>query len=283
MQKGDYSLLYFSKMKHTLYLLLFLCIKSIAFAQPIIVNGFGLPGPPGPGPACGDPYEFVQNSIGSPQVSGNCITITDGSPANASAGVWVCPNFALDLTNDFNLTFTANFGTNANSGDGIVFVMDGDDNLELTGVGGDLGYASISPSIGVEFDTWPDADIDCHHAEINQNGISSNLSAPVPLKSCCGSVVDGLSHSICISWDVSSQTLVAIFDGNVVGTYTGDITSILGTATPIWGFTAGCGAGGGQIQTICNVVMDNDASTSAGCSACWPNSASNPSITNFSV
>ena len=118
--------------------------------------------------------------------------------ANGEANVWLCD--PLDLTNNFNLTFTANFGNNPSSGDGIAFVLNGNNDAPLGGEGGFLGYAEASNNVAVEFDTWPDADIDCHHAEINQNGFSTNLSSPIPLKSCCGSVVDNNDYNICITW-----------------------------------------------------------------------------------
>ena len=181
------------------------------FAQAITVNGVGLsyPSTGGSPNSCNDDYEVKNNGITAPIESGGCITMTDGTTSNASTAVWVCT--PLDLTLDFNLTFDGNFGNNTASGDGLVFVMDGDPaTLELGGDGGNLGYNTITPSIGVEFDTWPDADISCDHAEIHQNGISSNISNPVPLKFCCGTVRDGADHSICISWDVSTQTLTAI-------------------------------------------------------------------------
>ena len=272
-------------MKHILLTLKLIFLKNISIAsllfllflfnvsfysQAITLNGTGLnyPTTGGSPNSCNDDYEVKNVGIGAPTETGGCITMTDGSLVNASTAVWICT--PLDLTLDFNLTFDANFGNNINSGDGLVFVMDGDPaTLEIGGDGGNLGYNTISPSIGVEFDTWPDADISCDHAEIHQNGIISNISNPVPLKSCCGTVKDGNDYSICISWDVSTQTLTATFEGNLVGQYVGDITSILGTSAPIWGFTSGCGAGG-QTQKICNAVMSNSISTIAGCNTCTP-------------
>ncbi|MFZ9028775.1 MAG: lectin-like domain-containing protein, partial [Crocinitomicaceae bacterium] len=245
---------------------------NLSLGQAITVNGTALTAPSvGGAPAsCTGDYKVRNNGIPAPSIAGNCITLTDGTAANGEGDLWVCA--PLDLTNDFNLTFTANFGTNPNSGDGIAFVLNGNNNAPLGGVGGNIGYATAGNVLAVEFDTWPDADIACHHAEINYDGIDAgdNLSAPIPLKSCCGSVVDGSDYAICITWDASTQTLTATFDGNVVGTYTGDISALLGTSTPNWGFTSGCGAAGGQVQTACSVVMENQGATASNCTTCTP-------------
>ncbi len=261
-------------MRIVLIYLIFSLYLHESYSQAITVNGVGLTsvsGPGGPGSCNGD-YKFLNNGIPTPSISGNCVVLTDGTPANGEGDVWVCS--ALDLTNDFNLTFTANFGTNPNSGDGIAFVLNGNNDASLGGVGGNIGYEALNNAVAVEFDTWPDADINCHHAEINQNGFSNNLSSPIPLKSCCGSIVDGSDYDICITWDVLTGTtgnLIATFDGNVVGTYSGDLAVLLGNnSSPNWGFTSGCGAGGGQIQTVCDVVMENQSLTVSNCSTCTP-------------
>ncbi len=255
------------------YIIFTLCLYE-SFSQAITVNGVGLTSASSGGAptSCNGDYKFQNNAIPSPSISGNCVTLTDGTPANGEADIWICG--ALDLTNDFNLTFTANFGTNPNSGDGIAFVLNGNNDAPLGGVGGNIGYESLNNIVAVEFDTWPDADISCHHAEINQNGFSNNLSSPIPLKSCCGSIIDGSDYDICITWDVLTGTtgnLIATFDGNVVGSYSGDLAVLLGNnSSPNWGFTSGCGAGGGQIQTVCDAVMENQSLTVSSCSTCTP-------------
>ena len=255
------------------YIIFTLCLYE-SFSQAITVNGVGLTSASSGGSptSCSGDYKFKNNSVPSPSITGNCITLTDGTPANGEADIWICG--ALDLTNDFNLTFTANFGTNPNSGDGIAFVLNGNNDAPLGGVGGNIGYESLNNIVAVEFDTWPDADISCHHAEINQNGFSNNLSSPIPLKSCCGSIIDGSDYDICITWDVLTGTtgnLIATFDGNVVGSYSGDLAVLLGNnSSPNWGFTSGCGAGGGQIQTVCDAVMENQSLTVSSCSTCTP-------------
>ena len=245
---------------------------NFIYSQAIIVNGIGLTSPStgGSPTSCNGDYKFKNAGVPPPTINSNCVVLTDGTAVDGEGDIWICD--PLDLTNDFNLTFTANFGTNLGSGDGIAFVLNGNNDAPLGGVGGNIGYNSIQNSVAVEFDTWPDVDVNCHHAEINNDGLNNQLSAPIPLKSCCGSVVDGGDYDICITWEVStgtSGTLTGTFNGNVIGSYTGDLAILLGgNANPNWGFTSGCGAGGGQIQTICNVNMDNQSSTLSNCATC---------------
>ena len=279
-------------------LTIFLTLLTLfAFSQAITVNGTALTTASGAGSpsSCSGDYKLRGSGL-NPSIVGNCVFLTDGTSTNGSGSISICA--PLDLTNNFNLTFTANFGTNAGSGDGIAFTLNGNNDAMLTGVGGDMGYSayngSVSNIVTVEFDNWPDPDVDCHHAEINQNG-NIELSAPIPLKPCCGSIIDGADYDICISWAVSSGTtgtLTATFNGNLVGSYTGDIAALIGTSTPNWVLSAGCGAGGGQIQTACDIVMDNQASTTPNCPTCTPASVTvspNPEsicsgdVTNVSV
>ena len=254
--------------------LIFICFLNESYSQAITFNGAALTtvSTGGAPTSCNGDYKFKNAGVPSPSISGNCVTLTDGTPANGEGDIWICG--ALDLTNDFNLTFTANFGSNPNSGDGIAFVLNGNNDAPLGGSGGNIGYEALNDIVAVEFDTWPDADIICHHSEINHNGFSNNLSAPIPLKSCCGSIVDGADYNICVTWEVLSGTtgnLTVTFDGNLVGNYTGDLATLLGNnPSPNWGLTSGCGAGGGQIQTVCNIVMDNLGSTVSSCNTCSP-------------
>ena len=256
-------------MRTSFILIILLLPFRLLIAQAISLNGSPLSPPTTPGAptSCNDDYEFRNLAVGLPTVSGNCITMTNGALVNGSSAVWICT--PLNLTIDFNITFDANFGSNVASGDGIAFVMDGDPDIEMGGDGVYMGYHSINPSVAVEFDTWPDADINCDHAEIHYGGIVNNISNPTPLKPCCGTINDGLDHTICISWDASTSTLRALFDGNVVGQYQGSIATLLGTNSPVWGITTGCGSGG-QVQRICNVSMSNNISTVASCPSCTP-------------
>ncbi|PWL33143.1 MAG: hypothetical protein DCO96_01970 [Fluviicola sp. XM-24bin1] len=259
------------KLKLALAAVLITAVQFFGNSQAITVNGTALTTPSGGGSptSCTGDYKVKNVGVPTPTVGASCVTLTDGTAVNGEGDIWICNT--LDLTDDFNLTFDASFGTNPNSGDGIAFVLNGNANAPLGGVGGNIGYATLTNTVAVEFDTWPDADAACDHAEINHDGQSNELSAPIPLKPCCGTVVDGGSYSICISWVVSSGTsgtLTATFDGNLVGSYTGDLATLLGTSAPNWGFTSGCGAGGGQIQTVCNVVMENQPTTTASCPTC---------------
>ncbi len=220
----------------------------------------------GPAPSC-SPGEIYYN--GDPvdgifSTSGNCMTLTDGS-TGSNEGMWVGVCDALDLTNDFVLCFEADFGSNAASGDGIAFVLNGTGTIApFPGEGGFIGYGqNTGDVVAVEFDSFADGDIGCHHSEINYQGINgTNLSTPIPLETCCGDIIGTGSQDICIYWEVSSGTtgtLTAVYDGQIVAEFTGDLGALVGT-NPTWGFTAG-GNSSGQVQTVCNANMENLAST----------------------
>ena len=105
--------------------LIFICFLNESYSQAITFNGAALTtvSTGGAPTSCNGDYKFKNAGVPSPSISGNCVTLTDGTPANGEGDIWICG--ALDLTNDFNLTFTANFGSNPNSGDGIAFVLNG--------------------------------------------------------------------------------------------------------------------------------------------------------------
>lgn len=58
--------------------------------------------------------------------------------------------------------------------DGIVFVVQ-TQATNVGGVGGGIGYEGISPSIGIEFDTWDNGEDDGNHIGINLNGSTNSI------------------------------------------------------------------------------------------------------------
>ncbi|MCO4813798.1 MAG: hypothetical protein KC454_03750, partial [Flavobacteriales bacterium] len=254
--------------KKITFVIAIIAICSNAFAQ-ITFNGnssYTYTAVGGPAPTCSPGQAYYNGAPNDSQfsTSGNCMTLTDGS-TGAISGMWVGVCDVLDLTNDFVVCFDVDFGSQVTSGDGIAFVLNGTGSVApYPGVGGNIGYGSNSNDVvGIEFDSFADGDIGCHHSEINYGGTNgTQLSSPIPLEVCCGSVIGTGSNSICIYWEVSSGTtgtLTAVYNGQVVAEYTGDLGSLVGT-NPQWGFTAGANDDG-QVQTVCNVDMDNQAST----------------------
>ncbi|MDC1203553.1 hypothetical protein N8017_04235, partial [Crocinitomicaceae bacterium] len=217
------------------------------------------------------------NTIGTASTSGNCINMTSGG--FEAGAVWVCDG--IDLNQNFKVSFNANFGNNISTGDGIAFLLQQEalPNI-IGGRGGGLGYAvgdgvgcqsgacPIDPSVAVEFDTydgsaWLDNDLACNHMSIQVDG-STGAGATIEGPSCLipsgTSVLDGLDHEICITWQPNLLEYKIYFDGVQIGEFNGDIRTYFPNPTDVWwGFTAASG-GAPQNQSVCNVVMETNIS-----------------------
>lgn len=211
-------------------------------------------------------YLFMLSTAGSAQtftpvgsayhLSGECYRLTD--PVNfAAGGIW--HPTPLDLSNDFDLRFSANFGDLDNTGaDGIAFLLQAAGPTPLGGAGGGLGYLNppISPSIAVEFDTWNNGgtDIATDHMAIVENG---GLTHFIDHAAALGAnIEDGHDHDIQITWDACRQELSVFFDGDFRGSHQQDIVAFPFLSNPMvwWGFTASTGAGVNR-QTVCVDTM----------------------------
>jgi hypothetical protein len=126
--------------------------------------------------------------------------------------------------------------------DGFVFVVQ-PVSSSIGGAGGGLGYSGISPSVGVEFDTFQNAwDPSTNHAGIDENGdVGSVATVNVPTK-----FDDG---NLWYAWiDYNGTTLEVRFNQTGIRPSAAnlsqniDIASIIGTNTAFVGFTAGTGA-----------------------------------------
>ena len=97
-------------------------------------------------------------TTGSAQDLGNnCFQITPDQLDQAGGVFYDNP---IDFANDFSIYYKNNFGTkDLNGADGMALVFKPTSTADIGGTGGGLGYAGISNSLIVEFDTyWNDAD-----------------------------------------------------------------------------------------------------------------------------
>ncbi len=175
----------------------------------------------------------------------------------------------IDLTNSFQLQFNANFGIrDLNGADGIMAIFQNDPRgqnaVGLTG--GSLGMAGVTPSFGVEFDTFDNTatnnpgDLNADHIAINVNGNVQNPLVPaVPALPNSGNIEDGRYHNIKILWNATSQTMQVYFDGNLRTSFTGDIVTRFFNNNPLvfWGFSATTG-GSQNNQSICGAFFFYD-------------------------
>lgn len=209
---------------------------------------------------------FAQMDIyGTTTGTCDCYQLTDELPTQAGS-IW-SPN-SIDLDNSFDLTFDISLGDiDAGGADGTVFVIrkfPGDPG----GDGGGLGYSGIDNSIGVEIDTWHNAeygDIPEDHIGMHSDGgINHDLIGAIELPN----VEDGMSHIFRATWNPETFELEIFFDGASMFTYTGDMTTLFfeGDSEVFFGWTAGTGGAFNQ-QVICsyrNVDFTTDLTNDEG-------------------
>ncbi|RLJ69167.1 hypothetical protein CLV86_0562, partial [Lacinutrix venerupis] len=198
---------------------------------------------------------LVGNTI---DLGGDCYQITANSNTQLGA-VWF--NNTIDLNNDFDIIFDANFGSNdSNGADGIVFALKTSANAEVGIGGGGLGYGGIDNSMAIEFDTWQNNDRNdpfSDHVAIISNGITNHtgatsLFAPVNASATSVNIEDGNPHEVKITWRAATQEFRVIFDCNERILYTADIVNSVfnGNSNVFFGFTGSTG-GASNLQTVC--------------------------------
>jgi hypothetical protein len=184
------------------------------------------------------------------------------TPPEGDKGGSVFNMQAIALTSDygFSTRFTFNIGSNSNTpygpigADGIAFVIQTVSN-NVGGAGGGMGYAGISPSAEVEFDTYSNAfDPDFNgnltannHIAIMQNGDSINHLAYTNVSSTLNlsggqditAFIDynGATNLMEVRWSTDG-----LRPGSAGLSYSIDLASLFGTNPVFVGFTAGTGA-----------------------------------------
>lgn len=173
------------------------------------------------------------------------------------------------LTNTFSLAADASFSTffsfqirnpvgigdaDGPGADGIVFTVQTVSNT-AGGGGGGIGYQGISPSVGVEFDTYNNGAQDQNsgnHIGIDLNGsVSSVALTPIP-----GRFNDGNVWYVWVDYNGVTDLLEARVSSTnsrpaaaTVST-TVNLPATLGTTNAFVGFTSGTGAGGGTHEIV---------------------------------
>jgi hypothetical protein len=218
----------------------------------------------------------AQQTINFPNFCNTSAFTLNGSTAtlnpNAQCVLRLTQNFGVGsafLTNTFSLAADASFSTffsfqipnpvgigdaDGPGADGIVFTVQTVSNT-AGGGGGGIGYQGISPSVGVEFDTFNNGGQDQNsgnHIGIDLNGsVSSVALMPIPGRFNDGNVwfawVDYNGVTDLLEARVSS-TAARPAAANVSTTV--NLPAILGTTNAFVGFTSGTGAGGGTHEIV---------------------------------
>ena len=203
------------------------------------------------------------------QTNCNCYTLTNDDFWQGGS-FW--NNNKIDLTNSFDFKFSVFLGCNDVEGaDGIAFVLQ-PISTSVGSQGGGIGYAGLSPALGVTIDTWqngspstpePDGDPAFDHIAIQLNGDLNHKDsvAPFPINNIAGPVAalvdndnieDCSWHVLRIKWDANTKIFSAYMDAKLRVSIARDLVADVFYGDPLvyWGFTGGTG-GSKNLQQVC--------------------------------
>lgn len=198
-------------------------------------------------------------------LNGNAIALSNGcyqltSAVNNQVGsIWYAEK--IDLTESFELSAELSLGCSDEGGaDGIVFGLQPVSTSIGTG-GGSIGFAGVSPSLGVEVDTYQNSGLGdplFDHMAIIRDGMlnhatpAGSLAGPVQARANSVNIEDCNFYNLRVTWDAPNQMMEVYFDCELRLTYTGDIINDIFDGDPLvfWGFTAATG-GLNNVQQVC--------------------------------
>jgi hypothetical protein len=202
-------------------------------------------------------YDDFSSTAGL-QLNGNAAVAVDGrgrnvlrmSPTTGGTGsAFTDPPITLGADGSFSTKLTFNFNEiNAGGADGLVFVLYSWTSATALGAGGGgIGYLGITPSLGIEFDSWDNGAGDGNsdnHVGIDLNGsvdsVAIDTSLPVILDS-------GQDLSAWIDYDGVTDLLEVRLSGvnarpyPLTLAYTVDLPALLGSTDAYVGFTSSTG------------------------------------------
>ncbi len=196
---------------------------------------------------------------------GNCYRLTTAEVSKRGA-IWY--NNKIDLNNNFDISYTLNFGNRSSwsGGDGMAFVLQpaGLTQIGISGSGkgygntydaqGNITVPGISPSVVVEYDTYDDVGGTNGLVSLLLNGdFRRTVPANTPVNQVSmGFVNDGLEHTCRVTWNAGTKTITVYTDGVQRYSYVIDIAaSVFSSQNMVYfGFTAGTGGSVNQ-QSVC--------------------------------
>ena len=172
----------------------------------------------------------------------NCFQLV-GDEQWTSGSIWY--RTAIDLAVPLQMELKVMLGCKDAAGaDGIVLAFS--PYFAQTGYRGEgLGFAGLSPSLGIEIDTWLNEHLDDpvqDHIALMADGEihhAASLAGPNAIPN----IEDCKLHTLGISWEPSTKKIVITLDGVRRLSYTGDIVKNIfgGNSKVYWGITAATG------------------------------------------
>lgn len=199
-------------------------------------------------PTCNSFNSNDFQSNGNATYANNVYTLTPDLGAQ-NGSVWNKNRVYLDR--DFDYSTKVYLGSNDGGADGIAFVLQ-DQSLNAGSSGGGLGYAGISPSFAVEFDTYNNGGHEPaqDHIAIIANGLASGAhntySTPYEVQ-----MEDGQWHTARFVWSATTKNFQVWYDGVKRHDITIDLKADIFSNKPYvyWGFTGATG-GAKNLQQV---------------------------------
>ena len=204
--------------------------------------------------------QFVVNGTAT-QTDTRCWTLTRNA-LNQAGSVW--NETKINLNESFDISVDVFLGCSDGGADGMVFGLQ-PLSTSIGGAGGGMGFSGVTPSVGVEFDTWQNGDFGdpvFDHIVIYKNGqpnhnVAANILSPAqpfvrPNSATPVNIEDCAWHDLRVSWNARTQKLEIFWDCVSITSYTGDVVNQVFNGNPnvYWGFTASTG-GASNEQKIC--------------------------------
>ena len=186
--------------------------------------------------------EIIKLSANATKLSDNCFQLTENRPW--AGGSIYYPN-KIDLNKNFKVEMDVFLGCKDEEGaDGIVFVFS--PKMALGREGGGIGYEAVSPSIGIEIDTWQNFENNdpiADHIAILENGVVNHRYGITKAISFKNNIEDCKEHKVIISWNALDQQLKVSFDGQHMISLEKDIVQEVfqGDGEVFWGVTSSTG------------------------------------------
>lgn len=194
---------------------------------------------------------------------------------NQFGAIWNKARF--DISDDFCVKAEVYLGDNDGGADGLALVMQ-PNSVAAGSTGGGLGYAGITPSFALEFDTWQNSDPASDHVGLMYNGNTSHYAGSQWPSGADGSqsgvytpvevpnIEDGNWRYFKLFWQASTEKMSVLFDRNADGDLSDagellydevsiDLGSIFTSGNAYWGFTAATG-GANNLQQVRNITYE---------------------------
>ena len=183
--------------------------------------------------------------MGSAYASGasNEYVITQALNSQVGA-LW--SNSKVSLNASFSISADLFFGANDYGADGFSFIIQNNSKTTIGASGQGLGYANITKSFGIEFDTYYNGDVYYNgqvrdiwndHAAFNTGGMMNAIGGAIDL----GNIEDNQYHAVKIDWNASSHVVTLSYGGNVIGSRTIDVAAQVGANEAYIGFAGSTG------------------------------------------